>query len=197
MKRIILSLFVYSLKCVNRNSGFLLPVTMKKMYDLWIIGVCVYNKLCDSFSKTVSEFIINDVIPFMAFCAEIWQQKRLRFPLEVAAFSLYTDDSYLICYREIDMSCCNIVLSLRTDQSWLYVTVHVIHSAGMLKDRLLFIGYGFIGLLLFCLQIYNIKRALSSPDRNNPLNSEKVSCLEINIGYVFLAFFKSFQRLLG
>ena len=49
----------------------------------------------------------------------------------------------------------------------------------------------------FCLQIYNIKRALSSPDRNNPLNSEKVSCLEINIGYVFLAFFKSFQRLLG
>ena len=69
------------------------------------------------FSKTVSEFIINDVIPFMAFCAEIWQQKRLRFPLEVAAFSLYTDDSYLIRYREIDMSCCNIVLSLRTDQS--------------------------------------------------------------------------------
>lgn len=67
--------------------------------------------------KTVSEFIINDVIPFMAFCAEIWQQKRLRFPLEVAAFSLYTDDSYLIRYREIDMSCCNIVLSLRTDQS--------------------------------------------------------------------------------
>jgi len=53
----------------------------------------------------------------MAFCAEIWQQKRLRFPLEVAAFSLYTDDSYLIRYREIDMSCCNIVLSLRTDQS--------------------------------------------------------------------------------
>ena len=80
-------------------------------------SVCVYNKLCDSFSKTVSEFIINDVIPFMAFCAEIWQQKRLRFPLEVAAFSLYTDDSYLIRYREIDMSCCNIVLSLRTDQS--------------------------------------------------------------------------------
>ena len=39
----------------------------------------------------------------MAFCAEIWQQKRLRFPLEVAAFSLYTDDSYLIRYREIDM----------------------------------------------------------------------------------------------
>ena len=60
---------------------------------------------------------LNDVIPFMAFCAEIWQQKRLRFPLEVAAFSLYTDDSYLIRYREIDMSCCNIVLSLRTDQS--------------------------------------------------------------------------------
>ena len=67
----------------------------------------------------------------------------------------------------------------------------------MLKDRLLFIGYGFIGLLLFCLQIYNIKKALSSPDSNNPLNSEKVSCLEINIGYVLLAFFKSFQRLLG
>mgnify|MGYP003170306318 CR=1 FL=1 len=173
MKRIILSLFVYSLKCVNRNSGFLLPVTMKKMYDLWIIGVCVYNKLCDSFSKTVSEFIINDVIPFMAFCAEIWQQKRLRFPLEVAAFSLYTDDSYLIRYREIDMSCCNIVLSLRTDQSWLYVAVHVIHYSRC------------------------VKKALSSPDSNNPLNSEKVSCLEINIGYVLLAFFKSFQRLLG
>ena len=197
MKRIILSLFVYSLKCVNRNSGFLLPVTMKKMYDLWIIGVCVYNKLCDSFSKTVSEFIINDVIPFMAFCAEIWQQKRLRFPLEVAAFSLYTDDSYLICYREIDMSCCILYfpyglinLDCMLPFMW-YIT------AGMLKDRLLFIGYGFIGLLLFCLQIYNIKRALSSPDRNNPLNSEKVSCLEINIGYVFLAFFKSFQRLLG
>lgn len=46
-------------------------------------------------------------------------------------------------------------------------------------------------------QIYNIKKALSSPDSNNPLNSEKVSCLEINIGYVLLAFFKSFQRLLG
>lgn len=40
---------------------------------------CVYNKLCDSFSKTVSEFIINDVIPFMAFCAEIWQQKGCDF----------------------------------------------------------------------------------------------------------------------
>ena len=49
----------------------------------------------------------------------------------------------------------------------------------------------------FILQIYNIKKALSSPDSNNPLNSEKVSCLEINIGYVLLAFFKSFQRLLG
>ena len=127
MKRIILLFFVYSLKCVNRNGGFLLPLTMKKMYDLWIIGVCVYNKLCDSFSKTVSEFIINDVIPVMAFYAEIWQQKRLRLPLEVTAFSSYTDDSYLILYREIDMSCCNIVLALRTDQSWLYVTVHVIH----------------------------------------------------------------------
>jgi len=35
----------------------------------------------------------------------------------IVPFSLYTDDSYLIRYREIDMSCCNIVLSLRTDQS--------------------------------------------------------------------------------
>mgnify|MGYP000106695300 FL=1 len=34
MKRIILSFFVYSLKYVNRNSGFLLPLTMKKMYAL-------------------------------------------------------------------------------------------------------------------------------------------------------------------
>ncbi len=155
MKRIILSLFVYSLKCVNRNSGFLLPVTMKKMYDLWIIGVCVYNKLCDSFSKTVSEFIINDVIPFMAFCAEIWQQKRLRFPLEVAAFSLYTDDSYLICYREIDMSCCNIVLSLRTDQSWLYVTVHVIHYSRYVERQTSFHWlrfYRFIIVLLTNIQ---------------------------------------------
>ena len=155
MKRIILSLFVYSLKCVNRNSGFLLPVTMKKMYDLWIIGVCVYNKLCDSFSKTVSEFIINDVIPFMAFCAEIWQQKRLRFPLEVAASSLYTDDSYLIRYREIDMSCCNIVLSLRTDQSWLYVAVHVIHYSRCVERQTSFHWlrfYRFIIVLLTNIQ---------------------------------------------
>ncbi len=34
MKRIILLFFVYSLKCVNRNGGFLLPLTMKKMYAL-------------------------------------------------------------------------------------------------------------------------------------------------------------------
>ena len=54
MKRIILSFFVYSLDADS-----------------------VYNKLLDSFSKTVSEFIINDVIPFMACYAEIWQQKRL------------------------------------------------------------------------------------------------------------------------
>ena len=114
-----------------------------------------FNKLCDSFSKTVSEFIINDVIPFMAFCAEIWQQKRLRFPLEVAAFSLYTDDSYLICYREIDMSCCNIVLSLRTDQSWLYVTVHVIHYSRYVERQTSFHWlrfYRFIIVLLTNIQ---------------------------------------------
>ena len=127
----------------------------EKMYDLWIIGDCVYNKLCDSFSKTVSEFIINDVIPFMAFCAEIWQQKRLRFPLEVAAFSLYTDDSYLIRYREIDMSCCNIVLSLRTDQSWLYVAVHVIHYSRCVERQTSFHWlrfYRFIIVLLTNIQ---------------------------------------------
>ena len=36
----------------------------------------------------------------MAFCAEIWQQKTLRFPLEVAAFSLYTDD-YMKAYSDV------------------------------------------------------------------------------------------------